>query len=243
LPQRYVCDFLHFGRHAASVPVQRRFRLAEVAAARQMAHPQPTWCAPFTKGYALVSAPNPLFPGAYVGYPWPHLYEHPENIVTLAVERIHEGEDALFFAPLSRPETLSLHEIDARLNHLQETPVEEVECFRRALHFSRRPRPLRRLAGWLGLHWSGRQRARWLGTFGMQVRPGVGAATTHPLALLTTTLCPGEVDERGEVDVRLLYDHRVLDGGTAARALAELERVLNHEVLAELRYCEGVEAA
>ena len=77
----------------------------------------------------------------------------------------------------------------------------------------------------------------------MQVHPGVGAATIHPLALLTTTLCPGEVDERGEVDVRLLYDHRVLDGGTAAQALAELERVLMHDVLAELRYCQGVEAA
>src|SRR5207249_760124 len=171
------------------------------------------------------------------------LYEHAENVATLAVERRHDGEDALFFAPLPRPESLSLHAIDVWLRHLQETPVEDVDCLRRALLFSRCPRPLRRLAGWLGLHWSGQRRARWLGTFGMQVHPGIGAATTHPLALLTTTLCPGEVDERGEVDVRLLYDHRVLDGGTAAQALAELERVLMHDVLAELRYCQGVEAA
>jgi hypothetical protein len=218
-------------------------RLAEVAAARQSAQPQPTWFALFTKAYGFVSAVNPHLRRAYIDYPWPHLYEHPENIATLAVERIHEGEDALFFAPLSRPETLSLHEIDARLHHWQEAPVEDVDCFRPSLHFSRRPRPLRRLAGWLGLHWSGRRRARWLGTFGVQAHPGVGAATTHPLALLTTTLCPGEIDERGEVDVRLLHDPRVLDGGTAARALAELERVLTHEVLAELRYCQTVEAA
>jgi len=223
--------------------VQRRLRLAEVVAARQTAHPQPSWCALFTKAYGFVSAVNPHLRRAYIGYPWPHLYEHPENIAMLAVERIHDSEAALFFALLPRPEMLSLHEIDARLNHWQDTPVEDVDCFRQTLHFSRRPRSLRRLMGWLGLHWSGRQRVRWLGTFGMQVCPGVGAAKTHPLALLTTTLCPGEVDEHGEVDVRLLYDHRVLDGGTAARALAELERVLNHEVLAELRYCQSVEAA
>jgi hypothetical protein len=243
LPRRYICDLLHFARHVPSVPVQRRLRLAAVAAARELAHPRPTWCALFTKAYARASAANPHLRRAYVGYPWPHLYEHPQNIATLAIERIHEGEDALFFAPLPHPETLSLHEIDARLRYWQETSIDEVDCFRRVLRFSQLPRPLRRLAGWLALRWSGRRRARWLGTFGVQVRAGIGAATTHPLARLTTTLCPGEVDERGEVDVRLLYDHRVLDGGTAARALAELERVLTQEILAELRYCQGVEAA
>jgi pyruvate/2-oxoglutarate dehydrogenase complex dihydrolipoamide acyltransferase (E2) component len=45
------------------------------------------------------------------------------------------------------------------------------------------------------------------------------------------------------VDVRLTYDHRVLDGGTVARALADLERYLTHELLAELRYLEAVDAA
>jgi hypothetical protein len=242
LPRRYVCDLLHFGRNVPSVPVQRRLRLAQVATARQVARPQPSWSALFTRAYALVSAANPQLRRAYVGFPRPHLYEHPENVATLAVERSHEGEDALFFAPLPRPETLGLHEIDAQLRHYQETPVVEIDCFQRALRFSRWPRPLRRLAGWLALHGSGRRRACWLGTFGVSVG-AVSAATVHPLALLTTTLYHGEVDERGEVDVRLLYDHRVLDGGTAARALAELERVLTHEVLAELRYCQGVEAA
>jgi hypothetical protein len=35
------------------------------------------------------------------------------------------------------------------------------------------------------------------------------------------------------VDVRVIYDHRVLDGATVARALEELEGILNH-VLPEL---------
>ena len=32
------------------------------------------------------------------------------------------------------------------------------------------------------------------------------------------------------LDVRIIYDHRVMDGSTVARALADLEEVLNHEL-------------
>jgi pyruvate/2-oxoglutarate dehydrogenase complex dihydrolipoamide acyltransferase (E2) component len=36
------------------------------------------------------------------------------------------------------------------------------------------------------------------------------------------------------VDVRLIYDHRVLDGATVARVLTKLEQELNGAVLQEL---------
>ena len=39
----------------------------------------------------------------------------------------------------------------------------------------------------------------------------------------------------GTVTVRLVYDHRVLDGAAVARALARLEEVLRGAVVAELR--------
>src|SRR5258708_25808001 len=96
LPQRYVCDLLHFARNVRSVPVQRRLRLAAVAATRETAQPRPTWCALFTKAWASVSAAHPHLRRAYISYPCPHLYEHFENVATLAVERIHDGEDAVF---------------------------------------------------------------------------------------------------------------------------------------------------
>jgi pyruvate/2-oxoglutarate dehydrogenase complex dihydrolipoamide acyltransferase (E2) component len=60
---------------------------------------------------------------------------------------------------------------------------------------------------------------------------------------LTSTLNYGVIAPDGSVDVRLTYDHRVLDGATVARALADLERVLNCEILAELRYLRCAEAA
>ena len=36
------------------------------------------------------------------------------------------------------------------------------------------------------------------------------------------------IAEDGAVDVRVVYDHRVLDGATVARALEDLEGILNH---------------
>ena len=38
---------------------------------------------------------------------------------------------------------------------------------------------------------------------------------------------------------QLAFDHRVMDGGSAARALGALESVLNGEILAELRESSG----
>ena len=60
-------------------------------------------------------------------------------------------------------------------------------------------------------------------------------AADHPRA--------GVIGPDGKVDVRLTYDHRVLDGATVARALGELERVLACEILAELRYLQAADAA
>ena len=43
------------------------------------------------------------------------------------------------------------------------------------------------------------------------------------------------MDADGSLAVRLNFDHRVFDGGVAARALSRLERVLNSAMLAELK--------
>ena len=69
------------------------------------------------------------------------------------------------------------------------------------------------------------------------------AASLHPLSPITTVLNYGVIADDGSVNVRIIYDHRVFDGATVARALAEMERVLNCEILAELRYLRSIEAA
>jgi hypothetical protein len=85
------------------------------------------------------------------------------------------------------------------------------------------------------LYTSGRRRAGHIGTFGVSVTSGLGASGLDLLTPLTTGLNYGVVSADGSVDVRLTYDHRVLDGGTAARALADVETAMNGMILAELK--------
>jgi hypothetical protein len=217
--------------------------LGSVAAARQLAQPRPSWCAIFTKAYALVTAAYPELRRAYLSFPQPHLYEHPINVASIAVERRLDDEDAVLFIHLKSPETLSLLELDLQLRRAKEQPIESIGSFRRALLVSRLPWPLRRFAWWLGLNASGRKRTHFFGTFGVSVYSGLGAASLHPLSPLTSTLNYGVIAQDGSVDVRLIYDHRVLDGATVARALAELQRVLGCEILAELRYLQQADVA
>ena len=243
LPRRFIGDLVHFAQRVPSVPVQRVMQLASLVSARQRATPSPSWCAIFTKAYALVASAYPELRRAYLSFPQPHLYEHPINVASIAVERRFRDEDAVFFIHLKNPEKLTLQELDGQLRRAKEQPIEQISSFRRVLLVSRVPWPLRRLIWWTGLNVSGRKRAQYLGTFGVSVYSGLGAASLHPLSPLTTALNYGVIASDGSVDVRLVYDHRVLDGATVARALADLERVLTHEILAELRYLEKVEAA
>jgi hypothetical protein len=87
---------------------------------------------------------------------------------------------------------------------------------------------------WIGLNLWPRKRAKLMGTFGITVYGGLGSSSLHPLTTATATLNWGVIDADGGVDVRLIYDHRVLDGATVARALADLEARLNGEIADEL---------
>jgi len=243
LPRRLVGDLLHFARKVPSVPVQRRFLLDRLRPARHRATGRPGWCALFLKAYGLVAAEVPELRRAYMSWPWPHLYEHSVNVASVAVGREYQGESAVFFAHFLRPELQSLAQLEAHLRRFREAPVESIGLFRRALQVSRLPRPLRRFFWWVGLNSSGPKRARRMGTFGLSVYSGLGAESLHPLSPLTTTLNYGVVGEDGQVDVRLVYDHRVLDGSTVARALVALEERLNGPILAELRATEDRSAA
>jgi hypothetical protein len=243
LPRRFIGDLLHFAKKVPTVPVERRMQLAEVVAARNAAQPRPSWCALFVKAYAFVCARRPELRRAYVTFPWPRLYEHPISVASVAIERRLGDEDAVFFTHVRGPEQQSLPAIDAHLRHCKEVPIEDIGLFRRILAMSRLPRPVRRVMWWIGLNVSGHRRARMLGTFGISITANLGAASLHPLSPLTTALNYGVLGPDGALDVRLIYDHRVLDGANVARALEELEHALRGEILTELRYLRDVEAA
>jgi hypothetical protein len=233
--RRFVCDLLHYAKKVPSVPSQRRMRLADVVAARGARSQHISWCAIFVKAYSIVSAARPELRRCYLPWLWPHLYEHPINVASFSLEREYRGENGVFFAQVRQPELLSLVELDALVRYRKTAPIETVDSFQHALWLSRLPLPLRRLIWWLALCTDGAARAHFFGTFGISVVASFGAGALHILSPLTTTLNYGTFEADGSIDVRIAYDHRVLDGAPVARALSELEDVLHGPIVEELK--------
>ena len=234
LPRRMIIDLLHFAAAVPTVPVQRRMSLAPLVAARAKARQRAPWSAIFTKAYALTAGEFPVLRRAYVKLPWPHLYEYPVSIANIACERDYDGEPGVFPLQIANPAVIPLDALGAMVRHATTAPIEEVHDFRRYLRTARLPRPIRRLGWWLALN-LGRQRANYFGTFAVSVYSAFGAESLHPLSPLTAVINYGMIDAAGEVTVRIMYDHRVMDGGTIARVLVRLEDVLNGAIVDELR--------
>jgi pyruvate/2-oxoglutarate dehydrogenase complex dihydrolipoamide acyltransferase (E2) component len=244
--RRTMCDLLAFAKAIPTVPVQRRMNVSRAARARAglaAGAARPGWCAIFTKAYALTARRFPELRRAYLSFPRPHLYEHPQSIASVAIEATYQGEHVVFWAHLRGPETQSLRALQGHLRRFKETPADCQSLCRRAMLVGRFPRPLRRLAWWIGLNSSGPKRAKRLGTFGVSVYSGLGAESLHPISPLTGTLNYGTIEPDGSVTVRIVYDHRVVDGATVARALAWMEQCLNRDIVAELEQQAHEQAA
>lgn len=235
LPRRFICDLMHFAQKVQSIPMQRRMQIADLIAARAEWPQRVSWCAIFLKAYSIVAAERPELRRVYLSFPWGHFYEHPENVASFSLERKYRGEDCVFFARIAKPQQLSLADLDALVRQHKAAPIASVDSYRHALLLSRLPRPLRRFIWWLGLETDGMCRAHFFGTFAISVVASLGAASLHILSPLTTTLNYSPFDGHGFIDVRLTYDHRVVDGATMARAIVHLEGVLRGEILDELR--------
>lgn len=241
-PRRLICDLLHFAAGVPTVPVQRRMKLAPLVAARRALAERPPWTAVFAKAVALVAVEVPELRRAYCKFPWPHLYEYPTSVAAITVERDYRGEKAVLTVRVKDPANRAVAEIAEAIRKGTTAPVGEVKDFRRSLRICGLPRPLRRLVWWVGLN-VGRQRANYFGTFGVSVYSALGAESLHPLSPLTTTLNYGVFSPDGSLDVRLIYDHRVMDGATVARALSRLEEVLNTSLREELSTAIAARAA
>jgi hypothetical protein len=234
LPRRQVGDLLHFAAKVPSVPVQRRMCLGPLRAARQKCHVRPKWVLLIAKGFSQIAAELPRFRQSFMTFPWPHLYQHPESVATIAVEREYKGEEAVFFPKFHAPDKVLISTAEAYLRYFKDAPIEQIDEFWLGLFVSRLWRPLRRSLWWYALNASGDIRARVFGTFGISVYSGLGAESLHPISPTTCLLNFGTIDNEGRVDLRLIYDHRVLDGASVARGLKRLEECLNDQVAGEL---------
>ncbi len=239
LPRQYIIDLLHFSRKIPSIPVQRKMQIGKTLAARKRLAKAPSWVVIFAKAYATVCEQYPALRQSYLALPWAHFYQHPHSLASIAMEKTVDGEPAVAFLRVGDLISSSLTELDSRLRQAREDPIENLRSYRLARRMYWLPTLLRRSIWWIGLNGSGYYRARHFGTFGISVYARLGAESLHPLSPLTSTLNYGPIDAEGNVNVRLVYDHRVLDGATVARALSRLEEVLTQQCVVELEQLEA----
>lgn len=241
--RRIVAELMHHARKVPSLPLKRTLNVAQLAAARDSCVPKPTWVGIFLKAYSLVARERVELRRCFVRWPRPHLYEHPASECAVLVERDWDGEKAVLGAKIRGPENQSLEDIDLAIRRFQSAPFDDVSDLRQLARLGRLPGIARRLVFWSSLWLSGFTRSKRFGTFMISTLGNLGIDQCHPLSPLTTYFSFGPIAADGTVVGTIVYDHRVLDGRTVARALCDLETVLNGPILAEVRAREFSAAA
>jgi hypothetical protein len=231
--RRLVADYMWFSRDLPLVTIERRVDLARLIDVRKRAVERPIWAAVFAKAFAIVCMEDPRLRRAYVKLPWPCFFEYASPVASIILEREHDGEETLLSALVKSPETLPLSGISQSVRQLAASPVAEVREFSRMLRVARLPRPLRRMIWWSVLNW-GRLRANYFGTFLLTSLMSEKAISKRILSPLPVILTYGVLDADGSIEVRMTFDHRVMDGRVAARALSRLEQVLNGSIADEI---------
>lgn len=231
--RRAVADLMKLTIGIPLASVVRRMNVARVIAARRGAATSIPWTALFMKAYALVAAEFPELRRAFLKFPRPHLYEYPASVAALTVEREFRGEMRVFALIVKDPAALTLGEIARMIDDVQNSPIESIKPFYRLERIINYPRFLQRIIWWIGYNF-GRLRANHFGTFGVTSISALGAESSHFPTPLSTTVNYGVIRDNGDMDVRIMIDHRLIDGSVSARVLQRLEQMLNGPIVDEL---------
>lgn len=232
--RRLLMEMLHHARKVPSIPVARQMNVAALAQARARSAAPLSWTALFLRAYALVGQRFPELRRTYIPYPFPHIYEHPRSVGALVIEREMAGETVLLAVKIRTPEEMSLETMQGHIRRYKQSPIEKVSAFRQLLRIGRLPWLLRRFIFWSSLYWSGSTRAKRFGTFMVSSYGSLGAEQVHPLTPLSTLLTFGPIGDNGDVAVKVIYDHRIMDGRRIAQALGELQTILNTQMVEEV---------
>jgi hypothetical protein len=217
-----MSDVVHFGKKSHVVGGNWTINVAQAAAARKVRRPPIAWGAIWVKAVALASRKWPELRTAYLPFPWPRLYLHPDAVATLVVERDWNGRPAVFFDQVKHPELLSLVEIDVILRGLKRRRI------------SRLPWIVRRPLWSFALQWCGWLRSRYFGTYSVHSFPVRRAQVMQSTTPLSFSLIYGKVNPDGDVLVQITMDHRIVDGLTSHRIMLAIEAAMKEDIVREL---------
>ena len=233
--RRLVDDVIRTARKMPMAAYRREFDLTELAQLRKKAKPKIAWNVLYMKAYAIVARRHPQLRQCYVGFPWPHAYEHEHNVCLLTMSREFEGEERLLFARFNVPETKQLKGLQEEYDLYRKSPVMDVRQFRHQIKFAKVPFLLRRLTWWSMLNIIPRKRMSHFGTFGMTLSRYKDAEPTPLLGPNTTILGVDIFPVKGKAKFILMFDHQILDGVPIVNIIEELYKVLNNEISHELK--------
>ena len=228
-----VLDIIRVSQSVPSFPLVRTMQLGELSQVRKACSTRIAWSTLFARAYGIVCEEIPELRELYVGYPYKHLYRHPNSVASLSVHRKDDaGNERLIFGRWNNPGSRDLADLQQQLDSFSNAPIADV--YREGLMLENCPALLRRFAWWWLTNWSGRNRAKHIGTFSISSLAGQGALNAyHPLAT-TSSLAFGPIGTDGNCEVVLICDHRTLDGVLGAKSLKMLESILSVQMLDEL---------
>jgi len=229
--RRLPVDIAIVARRVPSFPVLRRMQLDSVETWRselKLAGIRVGWSAILAHCYGQVCREIPELRDVYVARPWPYLYRHPDPIASLTMHRPispdnpHRGR--LVWGRYLCSEISTVLELQKQIDQWSTQPIEQV--YPDGLRLERWPAPIRRLQWYLLMRWTGRKRAKNLGTFSISSLGHLGALNGYHPLVTTSSLAMGPISSNQLTDVVLLCDHRVIDGALGAFALQSLEEKL-----------------
>jgi hypothetical protein len=232
--RRIIADLMRYAVTVPGIPTERTMDLASVIAARNAVPYRPAWAGIFAKALALTAREFPSLRQAYVKWPWPHLYEYPLSAVTITINREHNGEPCVLPLTIRDPASLPISAIAATIDHHVRAPLDEITAFRRALSIGRLPDIIRRPLMWIGYNVP-RSRATYFGTCAVTSVSFTGSELLYVPTPTTSLLTFGVFGPDGRTPVRMVIDHRVMDGMQFAAILERLEAIMNGPILEELQ--------
>jgi hypothetical protein len=220
-----IVDLLFFSKSFPLIAVERSMPFGELARAR-VSHPeQPPWSALFAKAFGLAAQEFAPLRQSYFRYPVPYLFEYDESVVSIAHELDVGEEQAVLPVRIRCPDQLPLTNFRYKIEEMRDADLWQRGFYRMLATAACLPFFLRRPLWWIALNVP-RFRKRCFGTFAITSVGALGADLLTPVLPITSLLTYGPLADDGTLRVRLLFDHRVYDGASAARVLARLEQLL-----------------
>jgi hypothetical protein len=228
-----VLDIIRVSQSVPSFPLLRKMQLGELSEVRKACSTRIAWSTLFARSYGIVCEEMPELRELFVRFPSKHLYRHPDAVASLSVHRKDDaGNERLIFGRWNNPGSRRLVDLQQQLDSFRNDPIAEV--YREGIMLEYCPELLRRLVWWWLTNWSGRERAKRIGTFSISSLAGQGALNAYHPLVMTSSLAFGPIGADGQCEVVLICDHRTLDGVLGAKALELLESVLSTQMVAEL---------